>query len=182
MDLSTIAVRYAKAFFATAKERTLLDVLKMDIETVLSVCETSDDFVFLLESPVVRDSQKAETIQSIFSGKVDSLTLNFLLLIIKNKREVFIPGICRKFLALCREDQKIKSVRITTAEEISDETADKLKKLIETELNATVELEKDVKAELIGGLVLRLEDKQFDASVASQLKKIKTKLLETELK
>ena len=54
--------------------------------------------------------------------------------------------------------------------------------LIAKELNAKIELTSEVNTEIIGGMVLRLDDKQYDASVASQLKKIKQELLETELK
>ncbi len=50
------------------------------------------------------------------------------------------------------------------------------------ELNATIELSTQIKTEIVGGLILRLDDKQYDASVATQLNKIKQKLLESELK
>ena len=45
MDQSAITVRYAKAFFATAKEKNLVDTLKADIELVLDVCSNSADFI-----------------------------------------------------------------------------------------------------------------------------------------
>ena len=39
-----------------------------------------------------------------------------------------------------------------------------------------------VNPDILGGLVLRLDDKQYDASIATQLKKVKQALLESELK
>ncbi|WP_167616557.1 ATP synthase F1 subunit delta [Maribellus sediminis] len=182
MDQSAITVRYAKAFFSTAKEKNQLTKLKTDIETVLEVCKTSADFILLLESPVVKTSKKAALIKQIFSGSINELTLNFLTLIVQNKREVHIPGICRNFLDLTRKDQNIKSAILTTASEVSASTLGKMKELLGKELNAEVELSAQVKPEIIGGLVLRLDDNQYDASVATQLKKIKQNLLETELK
>jgi F-type H+-transporting ATPase subunit delta len=50
------------------------------------------------------------------------------------------------------------------------------------ELNAKIELEGKVNPEIIGGLILRVDDKQFDSSVNTKLKKIKQHLLETEVK
>lgn len=182
MDQSTITVRYAKAFFSTAKEKNLLDTLKSDIELVLDVCNNSADFILLIESPVVKASKKADLIAAIFKSKVEELTLNFLLLIAKNKREVHIPGICRNFLDLTRKDQNIKSAVLTTASEVDSKTIKKIEKLLGKELNATIELSTKVNPEIIGGLVLRLDDNQYDASIATQLKKIKQNLLETELK
>lgn len=182
MDNSAIAVRYAKAFFATAKEKSLLDSLKTDIELVFSVCTESADFILLLESPIVKTSKKAQLISSIFKGKVNKLTLSFLMLITENKREIHIPGICRNFLGLTRKDQNIKSALLTTASEIDSKSIKKIEQLLGKELNATIELSTNIKPEIIGGLILRLDDKQYDASVATQLNKIKQKLLESELK
>ncbi|WP_346861946.1 ATP synthase F1 subunit delta [uncultured Draconibacterium sp.] len=181
MDQSAITVRYAKAFFSTAKEKNLLDVLKTDIEHVFDICKTSQDFILLLESPIVKTSKKSELLSSIFENKVNKLTMNFLLLIAQNKREVHIPGICRNFLDLTRKDQNIKSAVLTTASEVNSETIKKVEQLLTKELKATIELTTQVNPEILGGLVLRLDDKQYDASVATQLKKIKQNLLETEL-
>ncbi len=182
MNHSAIAVRYAKAFFATAKEKSLLDSLKTDIELVFSVCTESADFILLLESPIVQTSKKAQLISSIFNGKVNKLTLSFLMLITENKREIHIPGICRNFLGLTRKDQNKKSALLTTASEIDSKSIKKIEQLLGKELNATIELSTNIKPEIIGGLIVRLDDKQYDASIATQLNKIKQKLLESELK
>jgi F-type H+-transporting ATPase subunit delta len=182
MEQSAINVRYAKALFLSAKEKDMIDTLKTDIELVLDVCKKSVDFILLLESPIVKTSKKTALITSLFKNKIDELTLNFLLLVAKNKREVYIPGICRNFLTLIRKDQNIKSAILTTASEIDTDSTKKIKELLGKELNATIELSTNVNPEIIGGLVLRIEDKQYDASIATQLKKIKQELLESELK
>ena len=182
MDQSAITVRYAKAFFTLAKEKKLIDSLKTDIGLVAKICKESTDFILLLESPIVKTSKKMALIKSIFSEKINALTLDFLLLTTKNKREVHIPAICRNFLALARANQNIKSAVLTTATEINAETIKKIETLVGKELNAKIELSGNVNPEILGGMVLRLDDKQYDASVATQLKKIKQKLLETELK
>ena len=181
MDQSAITVRYAKAFFETAKEKKLLDELKADMEKIAEICTQSKEFILLLESPVVKSSKKAELIKTIFGEYVNELTLNFLFLIVENKREVYIPGICRNFLDMARKDQNIKSVVLTTASEVSTETKSKVEKILSKELNASIELATNTKPEILGGLILRLDDKQYDASVVTKLKNIKQSLLNTEL-
>ena len=182
MSISAIRVRYAKAFFSLAIENKMLDTLKTDIQKVFDVCTQSSDFINLLESPVVKTSKKTELITEIFKSEINTLTLNFLLLITNNKRESYIPGICRNFLELTRKDQNIKSAVIVTAAEIDIKTRNKIKVLLEKELNATVELNCKTDPEIIGGLILRVDDRQYDSSVATQLKNIKQLLLETEIK
>ncbi len=182
MNQSAIKVRYAKAFFSLAKEKNLLDTLKKDIELISKVCKQSTDFVLLLESPIVKTSKKTTLITSIFSEKIDKLTLKFLQLITKNKREIFIPSICQYFLELTREDQNIKSALLTTATKLDGAALKKIESILTEQLHAKIEFSNDVNPDIIGGMVIRIEDRQYDASVATQLKKIKQALLETELR
>jgi F-type H+-transporting ATPase subunit delta len=182
MNQSAITVRYAKAFSLLANEKNLQETLKSDIELLYSVCNTSPDFIFLLESPIVKTSKKIELFTSIFSGKINEITLSFLKLIAENKRESHIPGICRNFLELIRKNQNIKSAVITTASKIDDNTIKKIETLMSEQLNSKIELSNKIDFKIIGGIILRVEDMQYDASVATQLKKIKQTLLETDLK
>jgi F-type H+-transporting ATPase subunit delta len=175
---SLIRVRYAKAFFQSAKEKKLLGELKTDIENILSICNNSPEFIGLLNSPVVKTRQKSELISQIFKSQVNELTLKFLILITENKREAEIPGICRNFLEMTRKDQNIKTATLITADEISIETTEKIRKIVEKETGAGIELSSRINPDLIGGLILRIDDKQYDSSVASQLKKIRQQLLE----
>jgi F-type H+-transporting ATPase subunit delta len=175
---SLIRVRYAKAFFQAAKEKKLLGELKSDIENILSICTNSPEFIGLLNSPVVKTKQKTDLISRIFKSQVNDLTLRFLILITENKREAEIPGICRNFLEMTRKDQNIKSATLITADEISSETTEKIRKIVEKETGAGIELTSRVNPDLIGGLILRIDDKQYDSSVATQLKKIRQQLLE----
>ncbi len=182
MNESTIRVRYAKAFFSLAKEKNKIDELKTDIEKVFDICNKSADFIQFLESPVVSTSKKAELITRIFTSEINPLTLNFLLLITSNKREVEIPGICRNFLEMIRKDRNIKSAKLVTATGIEAKTINKVKTLLEKELQAEVELDCKISPEIVGGLILRIDDKQYDSSVTTQLRKIKQSLLESEIK
>ncbi|MBN2635229.1 MAG: ATP synthase F1 subunit delta [Prolixibacteraceae bacterium] len=181
MDISTINVRYAKAFFSTAKEKKLLDTFKADIQLIYEVCNSSTDFILLLESPVVKVSKKEKLIAEIFKGKVHEFTLNFLVLIVRNRREAYIPGICRNFLDLTRKDQNIKSVLLVTAVEVQSSILEKISTLLEKQLKSKIEIKGKVDENIIGGMILRLDDIQYDASVATQIKKVKQNLLESEL-
>lgn len=179
---SLIRVRYAKAFFQLAKEKNILGEAKTDIETVSEICNTSAEFIYLLNSPVVKSSKKAELIQIIFKSEVSKLTLDFLVLITQNKRETEIPGICRNFLSMTRKEQNIKTATLVTATEINATLTESIRNIIEKELNTNIELSAKINPDMIGGFVLRVDDKQYDASVATQLRKIKNELLNSEVK
>ncbi len=182
MDQSKITVRYAKALFALAKERNQVNIFKTDISVVFSVSQSNTDFNFLLESPVVPTSQKTKAIRLIFQGNIDETTLRFMELIVENKREQHILGICRNFLDLIRKEQGIKTAVVTSASPLSPETVEQLKLLLEANFKASVEMGEKVNEELLGGFVLRVDDQQYDASIATQLKRVKETLIRTEIK
>ncbi len=182
MDQSKINVRYAKAFFTLAKEKGLTLELRKDAGLISSVCESSSDFKLLLESPVIKTSQKSEAIRRIFEGKIHALSINFLLLIAENKRENYIPGIFRYLEDLYRREEGIKSAVLTSAQPLNELLVAQIKEILEKEFKSKVELSQKVDQKLIGGFVLRVEDKQYDASLSTQLKKIREQLLHTELK
>lgn len=182
MDQSKINIRYAKAFFMLAKEKNLTVELRKDAQLIANVCETSSDFILLLESPVIKTSNKVKAIKSIFEGKVNPLMVNFLALIADNNREKYIPGIFRNLEDLYRQEEGIKSVVLTSAQPLDEAVVLQIRKILEKELNAKVEMTQKVNEELIGGYVVRFDDKQYDASIATQIKKVKEKLLQTDLK
>jgi F-type H+-transporting ATPase subunit delta len=182
MDQSKINTRYAKAFFTLAKDKGLTSELRKDAGLIANVCASSIDFNLLIESPIVKTSQKVKAIKSIFTGKINVLSLNFLMLIAENNREKNIPGIFRNLEELYRKEEGIKTAVITSAQPLDDAVLKQISQILEAEFNSKVELSQKVNTELIGGFVLRVEDKQYDASVSTQLKKIKEKLLQTELK
>lgn len=182
MDQSKINVRYAKAFFTLAKEKGLMVELRQDAGLIANICSTSTDFNQLLESPVIKVSHKVKAIKTIFEGKVNQLSVNFLVIITENKREKFIPGIFRNLEDLYRQEEGIKTAVLTSAQPIDSSIILQIKQILEKEYRAKVEMSQSVNEDLIGGFILRIDDNQYDASISTQLKKIKEQLLQTELK
>ncbi|MFW5756127.1 MAG: ATP synthase F1 subunit delta [Tangfeifania sp.] len=181
MNESAIAVRYARAVFSLAKEKEIIDSVKNDMELIHGVCKDSADFNLLLKSPVVRTSQKIRLISQIFKNKVHPVTLNFLLLITRNNRESFIQAISRDTLDFIRREKNIKPAILTTAIAIDQAFISEIEKTMEKELGGKIELTSRVNPDIIGGLILRIGDKQLDAGIKTQLRNIKQELLKKQV-
>jgi F-type H+-transporting ATPase subunit delta len=129
-----------------------------------------------MQDPILRDSQKIIIIDTLFAKKLNSLTVDFLKLLVKNKREGYIEEICRSYLDIYRKNHNIKSAVITTAKALDKTIQQEIETMIKNTFQAKVEMEEKVDKSLIGGFVLRIDNKQFDASIASQLNSIKRTL------
>jgi|LSQX01.2.fsa_nt_gb F-type H+-transporting ATPase subunit delta len=177
MNYSAITVRYAKALFSLGKEKGQLTSIKKDMDFVLAVCNQSAEFNQFLKNPVIGASEKTQTAKLIFGEKISELSRHFLELIIRNKRETFIPMICLNVLDLIKKEQNIKTAVLSTAHPVDKHILEKTEKVLEKELNATVELTGRTSPHIIGGIILQIDGKQYDASIATQLKKLKKEML-----
>jgi F-type H+-transporting ATPase subunit delta len=176
MNDSKISVRYARALFESAAEKDLLDQIRKDMEEIQMVAQVPE-FKVLLDSPVIKPSQKLKILEKLLSGKVEALTLSLLNLVTRNGREEYIPGIARYFTHLYKKHKGIVSATFTSATPVSKELRNRVEKVVREALKTSVELATDDDGDLIGGFVIRIEDQQYDASVARSLKKMKTQLL-----
>ncbi|TKG90118.1 ATP synthase F1 subunit delta [Puteibacter caeruleilacunae] len=181
MNRSLITVRYAKALFSLASENNILDEVYKNIIEISQLVENSPDFILLLESPIVKTSKKLEVLSLMFKGNVNEYVLSFLLLITENKREVHIPSICTEFKEQYRHSQGIKSAILTTSHKISKELESHIKTFLSEHFKTKIELTIQVKEEIIGGLILRVDDQQIDESVLGKLRRIKEDLEKTQI-
>jgi F-type H+-transporting ATPase subunit delta len=180
MDESAITVRYARALFTLIKETNQLSVLKKDADLIAAVCSQSNDFIRLLNDPVVKSSEKIRVIRLIFANKIDPVTQNFLELILQNNREQFIPLIFRNIQADIRKAKNIRTAVVTTAQPVDEELLQKTTAILERALDSEVELTSRVNSNIIGGIILRIDDQQYDDSIATQLKRIKQIVLTSQ--
>ncbi len=176
MDDNKISVRYAKALFDISDQRGILDAVRQDILTLHDVYKTNKDFVNLLESPTIKPNLKKATIQKIFEKSFNQITLDFVGLVTINKRENYLPGICRHFDKLFKKKANIKSVSITTAFKLDQDSKKQILKNIKEISTSKIELTEKINPSLIGGFILRIEDQQYDTSIAKQLKNLRKKL------
>jgi F-type H+-transporting ATPase subunit delta len=177
MNGSKISVRYAKALFALAKEAGLLDPLKKDIELLQQCIHEIPELSDVIHSPVIKASEKTRLFEELFRTSFHTITLSFIKLVLGKRREEYLAGISRYFLALLKKEQGIQPAEVVTAVPLDESTRQSVLKLITRRYNTQVELNEAVDEKLIGGFVLRIGDQQIDASIALKLKRIQNELI-----
>jgi len=176
MSTGQVAVRYAKALFLSAKEQKVLDPVRADMEILLEATTGIPALKQLLESPLLDSGKKTEALLEIFKSGMNKLSLDFIQLVTAKKREEFLPGMARFFISLYKEEKGIQVATIFSAVDLDSETCEQIREMVKKAFKAEIELQQEVKEELIGGFVLRVENKQLDASVKGKLAGIKKEL------
>lgn len=174
MRVNLLAKRYAEAVFEIAVETKTIDRVAKDLKLVYKVLDENRELRRIIANPVINAGKKINILNKIFadSQKVSDLTIRFLNLITRKGREMYIMDICLAFDDIYLKYRNIVKAELVTAfapgKEIRDNVIEKLKAISDKK----IELSETINDEIIGGFIVRIEDYQVDASVASQLKRL----------
>ncbi len=177
MKSTKAASRYAKALLDLSIEQKTIDKVNGDMLHLSGLCSESKDLENLLNSPIVDKSKKIEIFEALFTKSFDKMSLGFINLIIKNSRENILAEIANSFVAQYKEFKNITDVTIVSATKLEKAAKDKIIAKIKESVKGTVELTEEVDPALVGGFIVKMNDTQIDASIASQLTNLKNILL-----
>jgi F-type H+-transporting ATPase subunit delta len=143
------------------------------MKVILEMCKTNHDFAVFLKSPVVKTDKKQAVLKQIFSGKLNKVSEDFVQLIASHKREMYLVEIATEFINQYKEKKKILTAVVTTANGIDEATRKKIMELVKGSGSGEVVLEEKIDKSIIGGVIIRIGDKQIDASISRKLSELK---------
>jgi F-type H+-transporting ATPase subunit delta len=176
MNASKSAGRYAKAILELVNEQDCLLAVEKDFTSFLQVVSLSDDLRIFLNSPVVRGDKKMSVLTRIFPD-FNAMTLRFFALVVKNRRESHLIEMAHAFEELVQNQRGIVPGTITSSVPLSADTKALIIQKIASSFEGKLELTEEVDASLMGGFVVRVADKQLDASVSNKLNKLRQELV-----
>jgi F-type H+-transporting ATPase subunit delta len=169
-----LAARYAKAILDLAIEKGQLEPVYKDMVFIRVICGSNPDLVNLLKSPIIKSDKKRHILDAITDGRISPLTKAFNALLMSKEREAYLPEIAAAFEEQYKKYKGIQTVKLTTAVPVSDDIRQTILDKVRTDRKVTeIDLETEVREELIGGFVLEIGDELIDASIAFDLHKIK---------
>jgi F-type H+-transporting ATPase subunit delta len=173
MDVTIISQRYAKALFDLALEMKILEAVKKDIELLNEVAAQNPEFRRLIKSPIVSPGKKNKILLGIFKGKIQDLTFRFLQLVTRKERELYLMDIDNSFMKLYKNYHNILTVQVTTRSPLDKSSKKELLQVLTEGTHKTIDLVEKVDNSMLGGFVLKMEDRKYDASIRHQLEMLK---------
>jgi len=181
MSVKRVASRYAKSLLDLAVERNQEEVVLSDIMAFKKALE-SKDLVSLVKSPIVNTGKKKEIFSAIFGDKLDKLTYGFMDILLSKGREALLPEMVDEYILQHKLMKKISSATITVAAPMSDEKLNEIKaKMLDSKVTLdTVDLDVKVDPSILGGFIIKIGDKLYDASVKHNLEKLKKNFINND--
>jgi len=173
MKDSRINGRYAKALFDLAIEQQILDTAFHDMQLVKEICQSSKVFESMLSSPIIKTDKKQAVVKEIMGNHLHQVSLSFILLILKKRREANLRSIAIEFIEMYKEFNGIKTAHLKTAMQLNSETKAEFKALLTQQSNKSIELLEEINPNIIGGFIVTIDDKQADSSISTKIQRLR---------
>lgn len=174
----SVAITYVDALLEVAAKKKKFEQVGKDLDLVSKIITKHDGLKRLLLHPSVSRDEKKDIIRRIFGESISDTTRNFLYLLVDRRKErilEFIPDVYRNVV---NEKKGILRAVVQSTVPITGERLDNLKKHLDKLTGKEVEVDVVQDPDILGGLVIQIENMMIDGSVAGRLKNLKTRLLE----
>ena len=176
MSQRTVTRRYATALYEEADAAGGLAAVDDDVLMLRNNIESNRELSRFFESPVIPQEKKESILQELLEERVETLTLQFLRLLVQKDRETLTKAILDQYQSLRDEQRGIVDAEVTVAQPLNAEDRTALVEALEEKTGKDVRLHLEENPDLIGGLVIRIGDRVFDGSVRSQLNALRDQL------
>lgn len=178
IDRQRLGSIYARALLGTTEPRQQSDAVVDELASLVeNALNPHPELEATLASPRISPSEKAALLDRVFGGRVSDELLTFLKVVGQHGRLDCIREIQ---LAARHELNQLRqrvAVQVITAEPLNNQLKQRIVEQLQTKLGHEVDLECTVDTKLLGGLVIRIGDTVFDASVANQLAQVRAEAI-----
>ena len=176
MSVIRVASRYTKSLLELAIEQGQLEAVHQDMNRLLKLASSNREFKVMLQSPVINADKKLNVLNALFAKTATPLTAAFFRILAQKGREGVLLDIAKEFHRQYNVHNNIQEAEVVTTFALDEDMRSSFVDLVrEISGSQKVELKEKVDADLIGGFVLTVGDKQIDESLSSKLNQLKLK-------
>lgn len=175
MTGSRAAVRYAKAILEMAQAQGSASQVGEDMALIAETIKGNAELAGFINNPTIKANVKESALNEIFASG-SNITKGLFRLLHENKRFDILAHVAAEYKTQFDAMNGIEEATVTTAFPITPELEAKVLDKIKEFSNKKITLKNIVDPAIIGGFILRVGDRQFNASVAKSLTALKREL------
>jgi len=166
-----IAKRYAIALLESTMDS--LDEVLQNLSEINEIVVSNKDFQTFFEHPSVSMKDKKDTINELFENKINKKALDFLHILLDENRFNIFSVVYDVFQ---KEAQKVKNqqcIIVESAIALDEAEKEKIKQKLSEKLSKEIILNCQEKEDIIGGLVVKVNDKIVDLSLRAKFNNLR---------
>ena len=168
---------YGQSLLDLAGEQNQAEAIGEELGQIAEIVEQQPTFAAYLADPGISHEERGKVLRDVFAGKVSPLMWNFLGVLNIKRRLKEIPAIAAAYDDLLDEKLGKIEVDVTVAQKLTPDQLEQVRQRVSAALKKDAVIHQYVDESIIGGLLLRVQDKLIDASVRSQLRSMREQLL-----
>lgn len=173
-----VARVYAFALLGLAEERGLADELAAELEALAEEVSSDRALAGFLESPLVGDAERRAVLEKACRGRLQDLAVDTLQVMNRKGRLALVPALAVAYRRELDRRRGRVDVDVASAVPLSPSLRERLHAALARVTGRQPVLRERVDADLVGGLRLAIGDRRIDGSIAAQLRRLDTRLLE----
>jgi len=176
----TAAIRYARALLDVAvKEQADLQAVESELSGFVALFDEYPTLSKVLLNPAVPVPRKRAAVEELVKTLgMSSIVGKLVILLAERDRLGLLPELLASYRERLLDQQNVVRAELTTSEPLDPARAERIRQSFATVTGRTVRMTSQVDPSLIGGLVARVGGTVYDASLATQLQKMKDRLTE----
>lgn len=160
---------YAAALFEIARAEGALDAVTDELFRFARTLERENRLRDALTDETVPADHRVAMVSELLGTKASPVTANMIALVVRGGRGRELPAIIDAVVALAATEQGKTIAEARSAVPLDDAQGESLRRAIQTATGKDVEVKVIVDPAVIGGLVVRVGNTIFDASVRHRL-------------
>lgn len=176
MDIGTISIRYARALLKLALELGEEQLVYKEMGTITDVYTIDPELRLIIGNPSLTSEQKENILNIIAGTVICESTKRFIKLIVANNRTDIMPFIANSYITLYLKHKNITKARLIVPIEITQEIIIKIRTWVENLTKSEVDLNIKTDKSIGGGFILEYGTFRIDATISSQIRRIKQQL------
>jgi len=178
MASGSLARRYARALIGLGQEKDLMDLFAQELSAFHAVLEQNDgQLASALNNPGLTLTERKALVSAILAKlSLNTLTNNFIHLLMEKNRLLLFGNICQAYQEMADEVAGRVRASVTTAQALNKTNTKKIEGVLCKATGKTVLVDFHVDPDLIGGIVARVGDVVYDASIQSRLRDLHDEL------
>lgn len=149
-----------------------------DMRLIHDSIMSSRDLQLFFSNPVINRSKKRSVVKALYEGKIDTMSFDFIYLLIDKGREKLLWGISEEVGILLDEMNGILNAELKAPFEFDEKHHDRVRSKLEEITGKKVRIAFSLDKNLVGGFLAQVGDTVYDGSVRRQLEILKHKLSE----
>ena len=178
MTNKTAALRYARALLDVAiKEKADLEQIERDLADFVALLATYPALEKVLLNPAVPVPRKRAAVADLMArAKFSPILSKLLLMLAERDRLVLLSDLLASYRDRLMDYRQVARAEVTTATPIDPKRVQAIQSGLAKTTGRTVTVSTKVDPSIIGGIVARVGSTVYDASVARQLERMRTRL------